>query len=209
MNDLPDNSRARRETNISPPGLPGSSGAPPHPLDGEWYVHINGETYGPYSGHDLGDYIKEGRINGATQVLAVGTENWVRASEDRRLASLFSPARPQQTQLPPPVTAAAGATVVQVTNQIAAQPMMFMDDGSPFGPKSPGVALLLSFLWCGAGQIYCGRVGKGILMFVGAVALWFILLGWIIQIWSMIDAYQTAKQMNLKYLRRIQAGQPV
>ena len=46
-------------------------------------------------------------------------------------------------------------------------------------------------------------------MFVGAVALWFILLGWIIQIWSMIDAYQTAKQMNLRYLRRIQAGQPV
>jgi len=87
--------------------------------------------------------------------------------------------------------------------------MMFMDDGMPFGPKSPGVALLLSFLWCGAGQIYCGRVGRGILMFVGAVALWFILLGWIIQIWSMVDAYQTAKQMNLRYMRRMQYGQPL
>jgi TM2 domain-containing membrane protein YozV len=208
MSDLPDNPPARRDRNVAPPALPNRSNAPPHPLDGEWFIHIDGQTYGPYSGHQLSDYLKEGRIDGATQVLAVGSENWQHASEDRRLASLFRPAR-QQTQLPAPVTAAAGATVVQVTNQIAPHPVMFMDDGSPFGPKSPGVALLLSFLWCGAGQIYCGRVGKGILMFVGAVALWFILLGWIIQIWSIIDAYQTAKQMNLRYLRRMQLGQPV
>ena len=164
--------------------------------------------YGPYSGHRLGDFVKEGRIDGATQVLPVGSEDWVHASEDRRLSLLFRQRR-EQSQLPPPVTAAAGATVVQVTNQIAPQPMMFMDDGMPFGPKSPGIALLLSFLWCGAGQIYCGRVGKGILMFIGAVALWFILLGWIIQIWSMVDAYQTAKQMNLRYMRRLQLGQVV
>jgi TM2 domain-containing membrane protein YozV len=156
----------------------------------------------------LVNFLRKGRIDGATQVLAVGSEDWVHASEDRRLASLFRLAR-QQSQLPPPVTAAAGATVVQVTNQITPHPMMFMDDGMPFGPKSPGVALLLSFLWCGAGQIYCGRVGRGILMFVGAVALWFILLGWIIQIWSLVDAYKTAKQMNLRYMRRLQLGQVV
>lgn len=208
MNDLPANSSARGSTNLTPPGLPNRANAPPHPLDNEWFVHIDGETYGPYSGHQLSEYLKEGRIDGATQVLAVGNENWQHASEDRRLAALFKPTR-QQNQLPAPVTAAAGATVVQVTNQIAPHPVMFMDDGSPFGPKSPGVALLLSFLWCGAGQIYCGRVGKGILMFLGAVALWFILLGWIIQIWAMIDAYQTAKQMNLRYLRRLQLGQPI
>jgi hypothetical protein len=39
--------------------------------------------------------------------------------------------------------------------------------------------------------------------------LWFILLGWIIQIWSMVDAYKTAKQMNLRYMRRLQLGQVV
>jgi len=210
MNDLPANPPARRtsDAGLPQPGAPDRSFVPPHPLDGEWHIHIDGQTYGPYTGHRLGDFLKEDRIDGSTQVLPVGSENWVHASEDRRLASLFRPSR-QQTQQPAPVTAAAGATVVQVTNQIAPHPMMFMDDGMPFGPKSPGVALLLSFLWCGAGQIYCGRVGRGILMFVGAVALWFILLGWIIQIWSMVDAYQTAKQMNLRYMRRMQYGQPI
>jgi hypothetical protein len=205
MNDLPMDPTGRRNLTIGQPESPDRQDAPPHPLDGEWYIHLNGETYGPYSGHRLGDFLKEGRIDGSTQVLVVGTENWIHASEDRRLASLFRAAR-QQSQLPAPVTAGAGATIVQVTNQIAPHPAMFMDDGMPFGPKSPGVALLLSFLWCGAGQVYCGRVGRGILMFIGAVALWLILLGWIIQIWAMIDAYQTAKQMNLRYMRRLQFG---
>lgn len=207
MDNLPTDRSGRSNLSIDPPPQDRKQ-IPPHPLDGEWYIRLEGETYGPYSGHRLGEFLKEGRIDGATQVLPVGSEDWVHASEDRRLASLFRPAR-QQSQLPAPVTAAAGATVVQVTNQITPHPMMFMDDGMPFGPKSPGVALLLSFLWCGAGQIYCGRVGKGILMFVGAVALWFILLGWIIQIWSMVDAYKTAKQMNLRYMRRLQLGQVV
>lgn len=208
MDNFPaDPPHGRSNLSVNPPQRDHEQ-IPPHPLDAEWHVHLNGETYGPYSGHRLGDFVKEGRIDGATQVLPVGSEDWVHASEDRRLSLLFRQRR-EQSQLPPPVTAAAGATVVQVTNQIAPQPMMFMDDGMPFGPKSPGIALLLSFLWCGAGQIYCGRVGKGILMFIGAVALWFILLGWIIQIWSMVDAYQTAKQMNLRYMRRLQLGQVV
>lgn len=208
MTDFSDNSPARRP-NVAPPAASGRTD-PPHPLDAEWFIHIDGETYGPYDGHRLGEFVKEGRIDGATQVLPVGTEEWKRASEDRRLAALFRPGRQPQVQSPPPVTAAAGATVVQVTNHIPAQPqMVFMDDGMPFGAKSPGVALLLSFLFCGAGQMYCGRVGKGILMFIGAVLLWFVLLGWIIQIWSMVDAYQTAKKMNLRFLQRLQAGQPV
>lgn len=68
---------------------------------------------------------------------------------------------------------------------------------------------MLSFLICGAGQMYCGRVGKGILMLIGCIGLWFIFLGWIVWIWSMIDAYATAKDMNLRYIRRIQSGQAV
>jgi TM2 domain-containing membrane protein YozV len=30
--------------------------------------------------------------------------------------------------------------------------------------KSPGAAVLLSFLWCGLGQIYKGNIGKGVLL---------------------------------------------
>jgi TM2 domain-containing membrane protein YozV len=174
-------------------------------LDGQWHIHINGQTYGPYTGYQLGEFVKEGRVDGGTQVLAAGSENWTLLGQDRHLAALV---RSAKQAAPPPITAAAGATVVHVTNQIAA-PALLMDDMGAFGPKSPGVALLLSFLICGAGQMYCGRVGKGILMLIGCIALWFILLGWAVWIWSMIDAYATAKDMNLRYLRRLQAGQPV
>jgi TM2 domain-containing membrane protein YozV len=175
-------------------------------LDGEWHIHINNQTYGPYTGHQLSDFVKEGRVDGATQVLPVGSENWTLASQDRYLSALFRPSRQQVA--PPPISAAAGATVVQITNQIGPLAML-LDDTGAFGAKSPGVALLLSFLICGAGQMYCGRVGKGILMLIGCIALWFVLLGWAVWIWSMIDAYATAKDMNLRYLRRLQAGQPV
>src|SRR4029077_15039538 len=115
------------------------------------------------------------------------------AAQDRRLAGLLKPSSQKD---PPRITAAAGATVVQITNQIA--PSILLDDSGSFGQKSAGVALLLSFLICGAGQMYCGRVGKGILMLIGCIALWFIFLGWTVWIWSMVDAYATAKDMNLR-----------
>jgi hypothetical protein len=33
-------------------------------------------------------------------------------------------------------------------------------------PKNPGVAAVLSFFWCGLGQIYNGSIAKGVLMLV-------------------------------------------
>ena len=68
------------------------------------------------------------------------------------------------------------------------------------------IALLLSLLICGVGQMYNGQVGKGIAFLIGCILAWFILLGWVIWIWSMVDAYQTAKRMNLRYQQRILAG---
>ncbi|WP_193760679.1 GYF domain-containing protein [Bradyrhizobium yuanmingense] len=203
MGDISNPPRGGGRSVVQPPLGVTNSDLPPHPLDSEWQVHINGQTYGPYTGHRIDEFIKEGRVDGATQVLPVGSENWTAASQDRYLSSLFRPSK----QAPPPIHAAAGATVVHVVNQV--NPALLLDDSGAFGPKSPGVALLLSFLICGAGQMYCGRVGKGILMLIGCIVLWFILLGWVIWIWSMIDAYMTAKDMNLRYLRRLQAGQPV
>ena len=46
-------------------------------------------------------------------------------------------------------------------------------------------------------------------MLIGCVILWFMLLGWIINIWSWIDAYQTAKRMNATYRRRLASRQPI
>jgi hypothetical protein len=40
----------------------------------------------------------------------------------------------------------------------------------------------------------------------GGIVAWLILLGWVVWIWSMVDAYNNAKQMNLRYQQRILAG---
>jgi TM2 domain-containing membrane protein YozV len=70
-------------------------------------------------------------------------------------------------------------------------------------PRSPGVAAVLSFFWCGLGQIYNGQIGKGIAMGIAyffSYLLMYVLIGFIttpiLWIWGMVDAYRTAEQLN-------------
>jgi TM2 domain-containing membrane protein YozV len=75
---------------------------------------------------------------------------------------------------------------------------------APAGPryavgKSPGVALLLSFLIPGVGQFYCGESKKGGIMLAVYLISWltaFFVIGWagllVVWIWSMVDAYNIA-----------------
>jgi TM2 domain-containing membrane protein YozV len=199
-NNLPER-RSGTGEHLRPP----NPNLPPHPLDAEWWLHIEGKTYGPFSGHKIREYVEDGRVGTATSTLRAGSENWQRAIDDPILGALFDPRRlarkPQTTN----VSAKDGATVVQVTNTIAPHPVVFLDDG-PAQPKPAGFALFLSLLICGVGQMYNGQVAKGILMLIGCAALWIALLGWVIWIWSMVDAYQTAKAMNLRYQRRLAAS---
>ena len=69
--------------------------------------------------------------------------------------------------------------------------------------KSVGIVVLLSLVIPGAGQIYLGKVGKGILLFILAgisAILCFLLIGFlllpIICIYSIYDAYKSAKDYN-------------
>lgn len=50
------------------------------------------------------------------------------------------------------------------------------------------IAALASFLIPGLGQLIQGRLLMAILHFVLAAVLWIFLLGWIIHIWSIVDA---------------------
>jgi len=50
------------------------------------------------------------------------------------------------------------------------------------------IAALCSFFIPGLGQLLQGRLGRAILHFVLAGVLWFFLLGWIIHLWSILDA---------------------
>jgi TM2 domain-containing membrane protein YozV len=69
--------------------------------------------------------------------------------------------------------------------------------------KSPAVALLLSFLFTGLGQLYNGEIGKAAVFLAVAfvnIALMFVMIGFftgpITWIWSMVDAYKVAKKNN-------------
>lgn len=50
------------------------------------------------------------------------------------------------------------------------------------------IAALCSFFIPGLGQLVQGRLLLALIQFVLAAILWFILLGWIIHIWSILDA---------------------
>ena len=50
------------------------------------------------------------------------------------------------------------------------------------------IAALASFFIPGLGQLIQGRLIRAGVMFVLAAVLWWFLLGWIIHLWSIIDA---------------------
>jgi len=185
----------------------GGAALPPHPLDKRWFAHVDGKNYGPYTGHEIKNMIGKGQIVDTDYLCPEGGSAWTQAKNEPLLGSLFR----KRNEAPPPLTTATakGGTIVQVTNQIPTQNLMqaaLLMSGEAAAAKSPGLALFLSFLFCGIGQMYNGQVAKGFLMLFGCLALWLIFLGWIIWIWSMIDAYTTAKQMNLRYQQRLLAG---
>ena len=50
------------------------------------------------------------------------------------------------------------------------------------------IAAVCSFFIPGLGQLVQGRLLKAAIMFVLAAALWVIWMGWIIHLWSILDA---------------------
>jgi len=50
------------------------------------------------------------------------------------------------------------------------------------------IAALASFFIPGLGQLIQGRLIMAIVMFVLAAILWWFLLGWVIHLWSILDA---------------------
>lgn len=56
------------------------------------------------------------------------------------------------------------------------------------GSSGNVLAAICSFFIPGLGQLVQGRVFKALIMFVLAAVLWVIWLGWIIHLWSIVDA---------------------
>ncbi len=56
------------------------------------------------------------------------------------------------------------------------------------GSNGNVIAALASFFISGLGQLIQGRFMIAIIQFVLAGVLWFFLIGWIVHLWSIIDA---------------------
>ncbi len=85
---------------------------------------------------------------------------------------------------------------IQAVQNISSSPATVDDIKKIMKPKkSGGLALILSLIVIGAGQLYNGDIGKGLTMFLLAIVLVPISAGilWFpIAIWSAIDAYSSA-----------------
>jgi TM2 domain-containing membrane protein YozV len=173
-----------------------SSDLPPHPLDTKWMLSVDSTSYGPYSGHQMSEFIEEGRIITSSRVARVGDREFFDARDDPILSSLFNSRASEASAKSRPGNNATGP----IGHSVAAAEELV---GDSHGEKSPGLALLLSLLFCGAGQIYNERITKGLIMLALCIVTWFVLLGWVVMIWSMIDAYNEANEIN----RRMGADQ--
>lgn len=61
-----------------------------------------------------------------------------------------------------------------------------MDTGQ--GSAGNVIAALASFFIPGLGQLVQGRLLAAVMHFVLAAVLWVILLGWLVHLWSIVDA---------------------
>jgi TM2 domain-containing membrane protein YozV len=64
--------------------------------------------------------------------------------------------------------------------------------------RSPGIAGFLSFVCSGLGQLYNGETLKGVGLFIGLiiVSAIFNILGIIVVVYAIYDAFTTAKKIN-------------
>jgi TM2 domain-containing membrane protein YozV len=68
------------------------------------------------------------------------------------------------------------------------QPLELEGDMAGQGSTGNVVAALASFFVPGLGQLIQGRLMIAVIQFVLAAVLWFVLLGWAIHLWSVLDA---------------------
>ncbi len=66
------------------------------------------------------------------------------------------------------------------------------------------IAALASFFIPGLGQLIQGRFLRALFQFVFAAILWIVWLGWIIHLWSILDAalYRSPESYADRYLDR-------
>ncbi|MCK1506317.1 DUF4339 domain-containing protein [Bradyrhizobium sp. 18] len=56
----------------------------------KWFTHSDGQTFGPFTFHQMVELAGNGRLSPDTDVAQIGSEVWTAASDDTALSSLFT-----------------------------------------------------------------------------------------------------------------------
>ncbi len=130
----------------------------------KYYVMVGEEKKGPYTLAQLQTMWKTGSLNVDTQYWFDGQGEWM------PLSTILELLEPQER------SPAAQAYFAAPTQRV----------------WSPGTALVLSFFIPGLGQMYRGKLGRGICWFIGVTIGYLILVipGIIAHVFCLIDAYR-------------------
>lgn len=66
------------------------SAVPPHPFDAQWYAHVAGQTYGPFSGHEIRRMVQQRQILEMDFLCLEGESAWVQAKNDPIIGAVFA-----------------------------------------------------------------------------------------------------------------------
>jgi Protein of unknown function (DUF2939)/GYF domain 2 len=67
-----------------------NAAVPPHPFDARWYAHVDGQTYGPYSGHEIRRMVQQRQILEMDFLCLEGESAWVQAKNDPIIGAVFA-----------------------------------------------------------------------------------------------------------------------
>ena len=152
-----------------------------------YYLLINGQKTGPYSPHEIRQYLHQGAIGYETQFWQEGMMNWTTIQSARHL---FENSAPNSYQQPPQQN--------QMMNYYQPQPMMMQPIIINQG-KSRAAYILLGLFLGGLGihNFYAGYAGRGIAQLLLNLYLWWTIIVPIgITIWVIIEVITTDRDSN-------------
>ena len=140
-------------------GVP-SSNTPTLP-PGVWNIDADGKVYGPSSRQQMRELIADGRLSAASKISKSGEAGWRRADQDPILKQLLTGIEPSD-----------GNESAQSNPMHAAA--LKIEAGN-LEVKSPLLAVILSLIVPGAGQMYTGHITGGVQILV--VWIVFVVVG--------------------------------
>lgn len=90
----------------------------------EWYISVQGNQEGPFSGDEVKAKAQAGEVDGSTYVFRQGMDNWVPLSSQAELASAL-PGEPATA--PPPPPSGAGAAAHEIDYEVFGEEMQFVE----------------------------------------------------------------------------------